>query len=36
MKKLMKKILTNKKARSTTALMTLLMSVAVVGSPWFS
>lgn len=34
MKKLMKKILTDKKARNTTALMMFLMSVMVVGQPW--
>lgn len=34
MKKLMEKILTDKKARNATALMTFLMSVMVVGYPW--
>jgi hypothetical protein len=34
MKKLMKKILTDKKARNTTAMMTFLMTVVVVGAPW--
>lgn len=34
MKELMKKILTDKKARNTTALMAFLMSVMVVGTPW--
>jgi hypothetical protein len=34
MKKLMKKILTDKSARNTTALMVFLMSVMVVGDPW--
>lgn len=34
MKNLMKKILTDKKARNTTALMTFLMSTMVVATPW--
>lgn len=34
MSKLMKKVLTDKKARNTTALMTFLMSATEVGEPW--
>jgi len=34
MKKLMKKILTDKRARNVTASMTFLMTVMVVGAPW--
>jgi hypothetical protein len=36
MKKLMKKILTNKKARNLGMLSLFLLTVAKVGSPWFS
>lgn len=36
MKKLMQKILTDKKARNITALSMFLMSVMVVGAPWES
>lgn len=36
MGKLMKKVLTKKSARNTTALKTLLVSTAVVGSAWLN
>ncbi len=36
MKKLIKKVLTDKKARNKTALSTFMLTVAVVGSPWGS
>ena len=34
MKKLIKKLLIDKRARNLTALSTFAMSVAVVGNPW--
>lgn len=34
MKKLIKKVLTDKKARNLTALITLVLSLGDVGAPW--
>jgi hypothetical protein len=34
MKKLMKKILTDKKSRNLTTITTFLMAVVVMGQPW--
>ena len=36
MKKLIKKVLTDKKARNTTALGTFTLTVVAVGMPWGS
>ena len=36
MGKLMKKVLTKKSARNTTALKALLVSTTVVGNPWLN